>query len=237
LFKKVKLIVIYINTDAFWDADTLLPKLKNTIIAKLQHEWVHVEQMIRSKKLKSSDKGIDTSDTFFSKDIVKFNKHQKALFQLQDSKYLKEIQKTILLVIKKKIKDGIIDKNQLKIEMGTKDLKEAIMRALDSATNGEAYYTRKSEIHAFAVNAAELFIQGDIVSLETILMNYIAIGVESKKVRNKFFRLYSEALQERGLSPSDVSEHVKQIYSQIYPKVKQMIMATKQEVKEYLKEE
>ena len=238
MFKNVKLIAVYVDTESDWyKAKELLPNTKIIIKEKLNHEWVHVEQLIRSKKLKDSDEGMDILDVFDSKEFAYLNKHQRTIFKLHDSKYLKEVRKRTLAVLKKRVETGRLDKEQLKKSARTTELKKALRLVMESHTRGEEYLTRKSEIHAFAVSAAEMFIQGRLGDLDDLLMNYLAIGVESKKIRNKFFRLYSEALQERGLSSSEVSEHVNLIYKNLYPKVKASVNSVIQQFKEFLKEE
>jgi hypothetical protein len=224
-YYKIKKIVLYVNMKVSKD-DTI--KRIDNIIPIIQHEWVHVEQLIRSKKLKDEDEGMDI---FKGDDGKSANKHQRALLAVQDVPFLNRLLKENIDVLKKQINNGTLLKEDLMNFSNSANIKDALTMAAVNTMTMQVYHSRKSEISAYAVEASEMFVREETDLLMEILISYIMIGIKSPKIKKKFLRLYSEALQERGVSNKMISEHVNKVYS----KVKVIILSNKKQAEEFMK--
>jgi hypothetical protein len=232
-YYKVKRIVLYVDLELDYNSIAVwLGNVSNNVIPVIQHEWVHIEQILRSKGLKDdADEGIDVSNPeLTTDDLAKMSKHQEALMQARDIPFLKNLLLNSVNLIQKQFDKGDISEADIIAFTGNPNVKEALVMAAQQTVGGVEYQARKSEIGAYAVQAAEQFVRGEIMLLTELLSTYITMSIDSPKIKKKFFRLYSEALQERGVSNAMISAHVNQTYTN----VKNTIMQTRQQVEAYM---
>jgi hypothetical protein len=226
-FYKIKKIALYVDFDL--DDDSIkewLKEMTKKLIPTIQHEWVHIEQYIRSRQLKDTqDEGVDFSKDLTETDLINLSKHQQAIMTIQDSQFLINLKKEAVKTLKKQIEIGLIDEESFLNFREDNDIKAALSEAAQGAIGMQEYQSRKSEVMAYAVQCAEYFLMEETASLFATLSGYIVMSIESPKIKKKFFRFYSEALQERGVLNSMISEHVNHIYSQ----VKNSVMEAKHE--------
>jgi hypothetical protein len=230
-YSKVKKIVLYVDflSDKYY-IEGWLDSIENNLVPLIQHEWVHVEQLLRARKLKDGDKGIDLSDENLTPEDLKFlSKHQKSLTPQQDNPLLKKLVKLNTRILKKQLEEGLIDEEEIR-SFNSDNIKIALTKAAEQSIGSQKYFSMKSEIGAYAVQAAELFQRKDIFNFQDIIFSYVMLGIDSPKIKKKFFRLFSEALQERGVSNKLISEYVNDIYTY----AKSQVMNIKQEAINFL---
>ena len=230
-FLNVKKIILFVDFELDEDyIEEWLEDISNNLIPLIQHEWVHVEQLLKSRKLDKTN-AVDMSNPDFSiKDLKNLSKHQKAVMSSQDNKYLKKILSENIKVFKDQIASGIMTEKDLIEFSESKTIKEALTLAATQAVGMQEYHSRKSEVGAYAVQAAEMFVRGETDLVVEVLATYVAMSIDSPKIKKKFFRLYSEALQERGVPNKMISDHVNTTYTN----VKKIIIETKKQAEEFM---
>ena len=201
---KNKQVTVFIHFN-YLQAETFLED-SSRLQSIVEHEWVHVEQNKRANLKKGKGKDINRIRG-------KMDNQTKALTIVEDFSFIKRLVKE-----NKKLILSTIDKNSLKgkfisSKFGKKIVNYIIKKNLRRLTGNNMYYSAKVEIAGYAVSAAEAY-RRKSPKLNFYLNTYMALGEESPKIKKKFFRLYSEALQERGVPISEISNHVNNKYKE-----------------------
>jgi hypothetical protein len=96
--------------------------------------------------------------------------------------------------------------NKLKRKLGSNPTKNK------SVLQNEEYFSRKNEIMAFAVEAAEAYVDKNISTHSRILKTYIKLGKKMPKLKRIFFKYYIETLQNSNVSIEEIQKHISEAY-------------------------
>jgi hypothetical protein len=209
----IKKVVLYFNFGVTLKAKkTFLKRADSFLRNMISHEWVHVEQVIRSKGIR--DKEFDSTvpvGLTEGRDSKTLGKFHSNIIRYEDKDFIETLSKYYTNVL------GTLMRNGDNVK-GDESFEKSIESALSHNLGKFTYFSMRSEIMAYAVTLADIYVNKTIWNKDRVLFNstmniYLTMGVVSSKIKRKFLRFYSEALQERGVDNQKISKHINKVTS------------------------